>query len=875
MANSVPSYESGKSIDYAMQQEQEHLTALRKAYKDGELTDEGIKRLADAKGIEAEGLIEYLNMSRLDMEKNPYYKSDLTNSLSGAYSLPRKKGETIEIDGMKITCLSDPKPHVIEGTQGAFGIGTEYTKWNCADYKIESEYLGDFEFNSYEYDIAYKLVHEDDGSVSKLPYLRYVGPDVNHSYFSFIGTWDTFTSVPVIPDGVKCLDYTFAGRSNLDYCPSSIPDSVISAHCAFAGCTKMNFYKGELGTNGNMWQGEDTLVLPDGLEDLSGMFKDCRELRCGFKSTSQEAIPKAAVNVSEAWNGCESLVVSDEFDSTGFTWFGWGKNRIFRLPQFGAATNPYLSQELAKDAFAAISDRQSVEYKKMYGMTAKEDADNRDYAIDNGQSNLDKDTTDGLDKGKFSDAMIASTSVYQSEVLDGKVVANTELASNESRSDNAIFVGNDTIINDPTGLKKSVNEKASSGFMKSLLINGAVGTIVGGIVGGQSDNKLIGAAAGVGSVGLLNWLNNKAESTPAISWLHVPNLSSAMVPILTWTSNILPDGSIKDKLIEFRNKLPGGEVYAYNQQVVKDNLKWDDQYNVGNELKEERLSWIFQRAESAAFFPVGKFMENNAVACAKEMTFIAVANSGEESARDVNEVLSKSVTAMTEHWNDICGKDGISDEVRSDMQNYYVSLLQSIESFSKGARVGTLDAYLPGSAKYNLSLEGADMVNRACLDTIMPELQALDEKYHFMDDEAWDKVQKLDITGVNIENIKNYSSGYFDELRSRSKETAESLQDGFESEHDEQDTKDSTPTDTTEPNNDSSFSNNFNVVTAGLNVAKSALTGVTSIGAAEPVNGSEFVDTSEPTSNSGSVREVPFEDTPVDSSLSEPVMTKA
>lgn len=161
--------------------------------------------------------------------------------------LPEEVGKSAEIAGCKITCIEEPTTRKIPGTAHIFNWGGDKTSKPYGKYKCESEYLGDFEFDSADFTVGYKTTTNVDGVEVQTPILRYqdlglenTGTNVDLEMLGpygamTIGTVPGSEGTPVqIPDGVKRLDYTFENTS-LKQIPY-FPDSVISADSAFVGC---------------------------------------------------------------------------------------------------------------------------------------------------------------------------------------------------------------------------------------------------------------------------------------------------------------------------------------------------------------------------------------------------------------------------------------------------------------------------------------------------------------------------------------------------------------------------------------------------------------------------------------------------------------
>lgn len=917
------------------------INLLREAYKrDPEGTRKKLEDSARYFGIDINSgdFLNAVTMSEVERQKDYYYKTDLSDQPT---IIPReeneaalrsmKAGDTIEVAGCKITCI-EPYDREINNPADWFqSIGDKiaegWTGLKSAKFKCESDYLGTFEFDPVEFKIGYKQIQEADGTFSQLPVLDWTGftrtTGTQIKYWTpWEGVHDTGKVGDItinIPDGVKNIDYTFAGKTNLEYFPN-IPDSVESAHCAFKGCTRMTT-PSEITYNSDT----DKIYLPDGLKDMSMMFTGCSDLQgeiwTKVDGEKVNQLPSSSVNITGIFAGCEKIedpqtktppgwlepaidLVTAPLTAAGVgklaglggvtlskaalsaslkeagknaaelgikgtakvaagkmvkvsAWLGlseWSTSSttksiaentlsgtamfmgMNKLPEFGGDVTPDLAEEFMRDAFAGISFDNQTLYEAVYGEDPKEYIRTRKFNIDDGRDTTEPKSVSGTSvkhTKQHEQSTIASLFATAGESMEAYVPTDMELASAFVTSDNKIRINqnNDSsaFVNDLTGGKMSQQQKreVKDSVWEQIVMGGGIGLLTGGIVGRVSDNKFAGLAAGVGGVALLN---------------HFKLLPTTVQPVLEFTANILPDGAIKNKLLEWRNKLSGYEARSYNEaidaknkEIAEYNKQFDDPRFVADHWKDRRLAYAFSKAEEAAIYNMGEHMSENAKFAAKATTFIAVANAGEESASCINDVLTFSCDAIAQQWvKDVSAAGGINDDIKDRMQSYYVSLMGSVEAYSKGALEGTKSNFAANTDDYVLSGCGANMVNRAALNVIVPALKAADDKYHFMDDNAWSKIESMNIAGVDIENIRNYDKNYFDDLKRADAETVLVRQSqDKESKHDDK-TVDTSMQD-------------------------------------HPVSDrSESVNPSEPKNTSGIVREIPYEEADF-ADLSEPV----
>ena len=127
--------------------------------------------------------------------------------------------------------------------------------------------LGDFEYNTRLFELGY-FAKTINGQDIMVPCLHYRG---DQTLIDSTGTAWSNTNDPAInqtvkiPDGVACADYMFANTS-IKRMPE-LPDSIVSAHCMFAGCKDM-----ETVEDNCKGQKDGSIKYPQHLQDVSWMF---------------------------------------------------------------------------------------------------------------------------------------------------------------------------------------------------------------------------------------------------------------------------------------------------------------------------------------------------------------------------------------------------------------------------------------------------------------------------------------------------------------------------------------------------------------------------------------------------------------------------
>ena len=773
----------------AVSQIHRSLEAFRSAYKNGDITDEDLSRVADVNDVAKDELLRYCNMSRLEMEQDPYYKSDLSDVRT---IFPALNDGQVFPDDFK----DDP----MYAGYDLDNIDVKITRHGNT-YSCESDYLGNFSYNNSlrnadgtininrggnggaiqnEWKVGFKTIKEDDGTTSCLPVIEFDGTDTGYRELNlgFVGAIQT-KYPPQIPDGVKSLDYAFANHTALELTPDRIPDSVTTMHCAFKNCSSLTMY-----------DDAHKLVIPSTVVDMSSTFEGCSSLQGDFKSRDKDGkeydqLPRELVTCVAGFKGCEEL--DDTYKATTkygrfLAWGrgGWWSNDgayktenaglSFDMPTLGEGYTPYLSAQYAKGVFDSIASTNATRKKA--------DGTIDDKFVEETQANLkfngDKGhfkNEEGLDADKLESAKAASLQVSSGGVMDAHIITNPELISDVS-TDHKIKNGDGTFVNDWTGLKTSLKnrleEKSLTG--EKVFIYGGLGLLAGKLTG----KGVVGAAVGLGGFFASN---------------YIKELPQSIYPIVNFTVGLLPE-PMKSGLQDWAKNLPGyayeqnKEIDKHNAEIIEANKFYDDQYNVGNEWKEKRVSSVLGNAlpQVNNGFNCDKYMLENAKECSKQMTFIATAMAeigDNTSGKYIKDVMDPTVKAMTDYWQSNISNGSVTDAQKESMRSYYLGLASALESYDKGAQLGD-QMYYPNNELYqDLSKTGLNVVNRNYMDSMMSSLVQMDNMYHFMNDETWQKLSEYDISGVDIANIRNYDDTYMSRIASGDYEGLKYMQKAF------------------------------------------------------------------------------------------------
>lgn len=690
------------------------------------------KKMADELGIDESVIIDDMNMTELEKQQSPYLKTDLSDQ------------ETIiEEDGQRLDNVdTDSEEEVLDGVT----VSAKKDLFGNITNHIESDYLGSFDYDPDEFALGYKEVTEKDGSVSKLPVLSYIGN--NTGMTELVGGYVLWGNGDIkIPDGLKVADYMFANNENLKYAPK-LPDSLTSMHCMFLNCKNMKepctgayAMPSEHVANFANWY-----AMPSKVEDMSSAFKGCSNFTTGFP----DEMPETLVNLTDTWYGC------DKIGKTVNAWYTFGQDCTFRIPGYGGTKTPYVTSAYAKGALDDIPQENVKEY-----------ADNVDYVVDeDGRINeeykdeVESGIADGtIDEEKLEESQAATGLEYADDALNGTTESEVEIASNGARTKNKVYnAETDSYEYDETGELRS-DPTPQGSLWQRLVIDGAAGLGIGGLVRGVTGSKWLGIAAGVGGAALLDYANVLPES---------------FAPILKFTANILPEGDLKNKVLELYEKSGGVESEIAAQKEYWSNDRVAEAH--ADERMESSLKYVsygnIMKDDSLV-----DAMTNNGKLAATSGALWATARQGENGTAiaGVKEYVALCTSNVEATWASQLGDSKeLTEDMKAQMSGYYESMLSALGSYNEGAQSGIKSSYTWGSTRYDLATEGLNMANRAYVEQVMESMKRMESQYGvtLLTDE---KLNELSSSISGVGQLSEYSAESFDNLRTETELNVDSL----------------------------------------------------------------------------------------------------
>lgn len=710
--------------------------------------DEVVKKSVDTKAMAAklniseDQIVDDLSMTELQKQENPYTKSDLTDE------------ETVtEADNKRLDNVEDGKTKEVIP-------GVEVTGKKGSKVSVKSDYLGNFTYDTKQFALGYKEVKEKDGKTSQLPVLQYIGGDDGEAGFDFggvsHGAMRSGISSISIPKGLKSMDYMFADNTKLEYMPE-IPDSVTSAHYAFSGCTSLKCpqmvatsrisdkdYKRADENKPSVWNrlngAGQQVDLPDGLQDMSGMFENCNDFEANFLK-----MPSQTRNTTNMFKGADKLG-GEESHFFGLI------HQDLTVPEVGGDKTPYLTSQYVKN----MADTDNSKMKSA--------VDGKEYYVNaDGTQNtkFQEDIASGVKSGKIDAKALNETQSqtgleHQEDVATGKVANETEIATGGARTENSYVDSNGQKHYDASGEISSAKPQKNTTWQR-VLIDGVTGLVGYGLTSKFTGSKLAGLAVGVGGTYLLD----KNGILPR-----------SLGSVLQKAAGILPDGKFKDTLNSWAEKL------GTDDKTAEDSAKYFTKDRVAEEHAGARLidstnAGISDAKQTNQEY-YGNWTKVNGGAAAESGAMWAAAREGEngESIMAVKDSIGEYMKNTEAEW---AKQD---DKTRKEsMSKYYENLLSGLGEYNEGAKDEIKETYAGNETRQKLSEQGLQMTNRAYCEEVMDSMKRMEKQYgvELVSDEKLSELSK-NIDGVGDLSKYNASKDkHFEDQKAATQDEVDSL----------------------------------------------------------------------------------------------------
>ena len=676
-------------------------------------------------------------------------------------TMPGVKTNLCNVESHGINECSDPNWRYLKDDNSwyVFGEGTKVEmKYSYGDGKciVESEYLGNFSFDTSEFELRYKTLEEKDGSHSYLPYVAYIGDETGASWTSW--------GAPRPPSGLKVMDYMYAGREDLvmvqnlqlagPLSSERYNSDLVSAHCAYANCPNLTTIK----LQGAASEGDVFQVLPDSLEDTSGMYMNCPQLN----SVNFFAAPKNLRSANAMFANCTSITETSLLGGLwhtnsvllpyGYNPYGLDDDSLLH----GVGTTPYLTTEGAQDMYYGVTDVERGEDGELHDRVD-------DHVIEQ-QSNIvaDEDSTfydehpeelAKVDESSLSEVRRFARYQREEEVANGDVKTNMEIRTDGGLTGNVIWNSKSQKYElDETGYVMG-DQKKGSNDLWNLIASGGAGLITYGLSGLVTKNKLIRGVLGIG----VGWFVMKSGV-----------LRNSLSPLLNGLEKVLPDGHVKDLVHKWSEETDITSHVEEQKAALRSEAIAVDQ--VG---RISDVSGTAVRSASVQTDGIELYMNNNGAMMGAQMcgngrgacVLSEAAKMGEdcEEFTSTKSASEATMSAMEESWKTRLENGEDPQVVYGDMSSYYQRLFSGMAAYNEGANTTMNRDFADDSTTLVLGQAGLEMTNRATMEPVLDSMYRMNEQYHIFTPEDLAQLDTYPISGIGT--VTGYTPGCFDIYR--------------------------------------------------------------------------------------------------------------
>ena len=219
------------------------------------------------------------------------------------------------------------------------------------------------------------------------------------------------------------------------------------------------------------------------------------------------------------------------------------------------------------------------------------------------------------------------------------------------------------------------------------------------------------------------------------------SLTNSFVPILEVVRDVLPESmkGIVDPVIDALKPKTEEEKAAerfdtYTTLAVGDSMESIKQ---AGDVTSESLR--------EAMRVNGEFVASNGIMSnmGAEGADSEVAQAGMTSVRDVVTVSTSAAEAGFD------ARIAAGEDCSEDMRYYYMSMFEGLDGYNEGVRTGIDTTYAVDDPARAQAEVGLAYTNGVYCDEAMASLRAADDKYHFMTDEDWARLDSYEFVGVD------------------------------------------------------------------------------------------------------------------------------
>lgn len=609
-------------------------------------------------------------------------------------------------------------------------------------YHFESSYLGEFDYAPPSFQLAYKT----DTTTVNGEKQEIAVPCLHSNKDAKLTNANTVTNAIAVmtttpPDGIKVCDYMFDGCENLTSMPV-LPDTMVSAHAMFNGCTAMrracNSAKtGEYGEKwyetgwlgGDVGKGGEMDAMPNTLEDVSYMFCDCVNMEDSF-----EKMGKNVWDARGMYQGCED--VNDMIDMSNCK---------------------YLLTEMAEDMYTGGNTKLQ---KKV-----------ADYISENNGS-LSEWTGDGV-KNHLWDRIYNGLDVTDPKwTAWQKYVDARELIKAEDPTGGGAVTGLEALT---AGLSSYGVQRTADGNAYADDSTWAVlREDYQGTDGGSNNAELLDKGlAFLGTFGLSATMLRVATKNKWIALVGgaaiatVPQLigtANKISPFLKSVSGLVGEDSVVGKgLSKMADKLGASNSDDKVTDVMSVEELFDNRQTETKKYTEATLLTLTNTETNskvgAGFYmkQINTMRENGRLLAQDGNLDVIAYTSEEEYATSCNSaVMCTACDGMMQHIDSLAQNGELTDSQKEEIGNAFIVMMQNIKSYSNGAE----DEIKTGSdpEKIDRMTAGLGKVMRNTTEPVYSLICQADAKYGILTDEQRSILDTMKPNGTT--SFSEYEASY-------------------------------------------------------------------------------------------------------------------
>lgn len=294
-------------------------------------------------------------------------------------------------------------------------------------------------------------------------------------------------------------------------------------------------------------------------------------------------------------------------------------------------------------------------------------------------------------------------------VSDGSNVANGSTASETNATQEAAAIS-----------QKETEETKDVNPVMGLVDRGIISFGEYAIVKKLTGNKLIAAAVTIGG-----------------QVLGV--LPKSISPILEGVASIVGKGSDAGKtLTSMSDKLTG--------KSLEQTEETEEDVKTSGQILAEGMETSFSQASTNADWDIRVAMDQNARDVVEQDVFLSVK---ETDLAQVDAMAQTSGEALQGKAASMVPEGGKLSEANKDvLADQYENLLEGVEAYSKAAEEQIKVRYAGNEASLSAAQANLERTMQATAGPLMTSLQAMDEQYGLLDEAAKERLDRLEIAGM-------------------------------------------------------------------------------------------------------------------------------